>query len=125
MNILLGVVIGMAIVLVLQRVRLCQWSSSDDRLVKMLRQSARYSIAATQDANPMIAVLHANYGVGYLNALKSIASYDEIESVADVNMRKFSRQTERIQYDATGRLIRQCPRLADDFHGDVFQVYLS
>ena len=33
---------------------------------KLLRQTARWSTAAKQDNNSMIAVLHANYGAGYL-----------------------------------------------------------
>ena len=37
---------------------------------KLVRQAARWSTAAKQDKNSMIAVLHANYGAGYLWALK-------------------------------------------------------
>lgn len=32
----------------------------------LVRQSARWSVAASQDTNIMIAVLHSNYGAGYL-----------------------------------------------------------
>lgn len=32
----------------------------------LVRQSARWSVAALQDTNIMIAVLHSNYGAGYL-----------------------------------------------------------
>src|SRR5207237_6958 len=35
----------------------------------LTRQAARWSTAASQDNNPLIAVLHANYGAGYLWAI--------------------------------------------------------
>ena len=34
----------------------------------LLRQSARWTVAARQDKNPLIAVLHANYGAAYLGS---------------------------------------------------------
>ena len=36
----------------------------------LIRQAARWSVAAQQDESPIIALLHANYGAGYLWALK-------------------------------------------------------
>ena len=36
----------------------------------LVRQASRWSVAAQQDKSPMIALLHANYGVGYLWALQ-------------------------------------------------------
>jgi hypothetical protein len=41
---------------------------------KLVRQSARYAVAAQQDASPVIAVLHANYAAAYFYALKEFAS---------------------------------------------------
>lgn len=46
---------------------------------KLIRQVARWSTAGKQDKNSMIAVLHANYGAGYLWALKDIIKMDIIE----------------------------------------------
>ena len=46
---------------------------------KLVRQAARWSTAAKQDNNSMIAVLHANYGAGYLWALKDIINTNTIE----------------------------------------------
>ena len=37
----------------------------------LLRQSARWALASQQDKSPLIALLHANYGAGYLSLNKS------------------------------------------------------
>lgn len=69
------------------------------------RQTLRWATAAYQDENPMIAVLHANYGVAYLSALKDIAREDEIESVLDVNMREIKKWVYNAQ-DSSTRIAR-------------------
>ena len=54
---------------------------------KLVRQAARWSTAAKQDKNSMIAVLHANYGAGYLWALKRY------------NKNGYNRKKNRYRYD--------------------------
>ncbi len=76
-------------------------------------QMSRWSTAATQDENPVIAVLHANYGVGYMMALQSIAGNEELERMIGVSdLRSLFREVERIQHDATRKLVRTCPGVA-------------
>ena len=61
---------------------LSQTNTTRNRIVeKLVRQAARWSIASKQDSSPMVALLHANYGVGYLGALEDSASVTEIENV--------------------------------------------
>jgi hypothetical protein len=79
----------------------------------LFHQMARWSTAATQDENPMIAVLHANYGVGYMMALQSIASDDELERMLGVsNLRALFREVERAQHEATVKMATACPAAA-------------
>ena len=60
------------------------------RIINILtRQTARWSSASNQDKSPLVAVLHANYGMGYLMALKDIATPQQIKSVSNINMQKF------------------------------------
>ena len=66
--------------------------SKEDIIKKLVRQSARWSTAARQDNSLMIKVLHACYGAGYLWALKDIASNDEIERYAKIDMFKFENE---------------------------------
>src|SRR5210317_1828114 len=56
---------------------------------KLVRQSARYAVAAQQDASPVIAVLHANYAAAYFYALKEFATDSQIHTAAGVQFKNF------------------------------------
>ena len=62
----------------------------------------------------MIAVLHANYGAGYLWALKDIANPTEISLAAGINLKKFESEILRVQDNATREMIAQCPSFGPD-----------
>ena len=85
------------------------FSSRSINIRKLVRQSARWSTAAEQDESPMIAVLHANYGTGYLWALKDVATPLEISLAAGINVSKFEKEIVRVQDEATQSMIRECP----------------
>ena len=72
----------------------------------LLRASARYAIAALQDLNVAIAVLHANYAAGYLWALSDIATTSEIEAMSGINWKRFRDAIIDIQDMVTKRLVR-------------------
>jgi hypothetical protein len=79
----------------------------------LIRQSARYAHAARQDEDQLIALLHANYGSGYLFAAKDIfpetilvklfTSYDEYK--------EFERGIIKIQDDVNTRTVAGCPSM--------------
>lgn len=75
----------------------------------LVRQSARWSNAAVNDNNPIIAVLHANYGAGYLWALKDLFTDSEISKAADIDIIDFQRRITNIQDDAARQLKNSCP----------------
>ena len=75
----------------------------------LLRASARYAIAASQDNNVAVAVLHANYAAGYLWALSDIATASEIESISGIDWKQFRNAIIDIQDMATKRLSKACP----------------
>lgn len=75
----------------------------------MARQAARWTTAAKQDNNLLIAVLHANYGAGYLWALDDIANDQQIERVIKVNYQDFKKEIVQTQDVITKRLIMICP----------------
>ena len=83
-----------------------------DAIKVLVRQAARWSTAAEQDESAMIAVLHANYGAGYLWALKDIATQQEIETVTGIDMSRFEREIVRVQDESTMRMARLCPQYA-------------
>ena len=78
----------------------------------MVRQASRWSTAADQDESPMIAVLHANYGAGYLWALKDIAKDEQIEEVTGINIKKFTYEITQAQHRATKKMAKLCPKYA-------------
>mgnify|MGYP001485779816 CR=1 FL=1 len=81
---------------------------------KLVRQAARWSTAAKQDKNSMIAVLHANYGAGYLWALKDIIKTDIIEKKTGIDMMKFEDEIVKIQDEVTKNMAKLCPDYAPE-----------
>ena len=87
---------------------------------KLVRQSARYAIAAQQDASPVIAVLHANYAAAYLYALKDIASESQIHNATGIDVKKFKEHVTNVQDMVTKKTSEKCP----EFVGEV-DIYLA
>ena len=81
---------------------------------KLLRQSARWATAAKQDKNSMIAVLHANYGAGYLWALKDIAKTEDIEKATGIDILKFEAEIINTQDMVTKHMAKLCPKYAPE-----------
>ena len=83
------------------------------KIIKTLvRQAARWSTASLQDENVMIAVLHANYGAGYLWALLDFASDKEIKSATGLDAKKIKDKITKVQDKATMRMAKLCPKYA-------------
>jgi len=76
---------------------------------KLSRQASRWTIASQQDQSPMIAVLHANYGAGYLWALKDISNANEIFRATGINIDKFENKILQIQDISTRKAVLDCP----------------
>jgi len=67
-------------------------------------------LAAEQDKSPIIAVLHANYGAGYLWALKDIASSEQVKSATGQDMLEIERYVTKIQDRVTMHATKICPK---------------
>jgi hypothetical protein len=87
-------------------------TDKSDAIKTLVRQSSRWSTAASQDENPLIALLHANYGAGYLWALKDIATDTEIEKAMNINILKFRDEIVRVQDEVNLKVIKACPQFA-------------
>ena len=81
----------------------------NDAIKTLVRQASRWSTAALQDKNIMIAVLHANYGTGYLLALKDIATSEQIYEAASIDILKFEEEIVSIQDKINKRMMEECP----------------
>jgi hypothetical protein len=87
---------------------------------KLVRQSARYAVAAQQDESPVIAILHANYAAAYFYALKDIASESQIHNATGIDVKKFKEHVINVQDMVTRKTSEKCP----EFVGEV-DVYLA
>lgn len=83
-----------------------------ERIQQLIKQTSRWSLASQQDNNVFIANLHANYGVGYLQALKDIYREEEIQNVTGIDLLNFSKQIVDIQDSAARRLVSTCPDIS-------------
>ena len=80
----------------------------------LIRQAARWSLAAEQDESPLIAVLHANYGAAYLWAAKDLLTSVEISRIAKMDSRDFEKKIVDVQDMATKRMSSLCPQFMRD-----------
>jgi hypothetical protein len=101
--------IGLAIVLLVWRTK--NGSLSDQAVRTLYRQSARYVVASLQDESEVIRVLHANYAMGYLLAIKDITTDSEFERITGVRLADFEHKIVAAQDIATGLLVKQRPEL--------------
>ena len=86
-----------------------------DKMLRILtRQAARWTTAAKQDKNAMIAVLHANYGVAYLLAIKDIATATQIRAATGIDPARFEEEILAAQDVATRKMAKLCPKYAPD-----------
>ncbi len=80
----------------------------------LLRQTARWTVAAEQDANPMIALMHANYGVATLDALRQVASDADVIAVTGYDPRQIHDHVTSVQDWAARRFAQYVPELVPD-----------
>ena len=84
-----------------------------DNIIRILaRQSARWITAAKQDKNPMIKVLHANYGAGYWWALRDVATSEDFKRATGLDLLKFEKEITTVQDAATQEMAGKCPEWA-------------
>lgn len=109
---IIGILIIIIILLVL--VKTNKQLDKENTIRILMRQAARWSLAATQDESAMISVLHANYGAGYLWAVRDIATDNEIREATGVDILKFRDEIIKIQDNATKKMAKLCSKYAPE-----------
>ena len=103
------------LVLVIVFILLRPVSNDNDKQIRILyRQTARYAVASLQDESPVIKTLHANYAMGYLMALKDLATTEQFSRATGDNILSFERKIAAIQDASTVNLVGDCPDLIPD-----------
>ena len=116
-GLLIGLLIGLISMILLHEIRRKCITGTDKQNLEntiqvLARQAARWSTAAKQDENAMISILHANYGAGYLWALKDIATPKQIKAVTGIDFMTFESDIVSIQDNSTKNMIKVCPKFA-------------
>lgn len=98
-----------------------------NNIKKLMRQVYRWYIASIQDNNPVIAMLHINYAVGYLSALMEISSEDEIYKVSGLNIRELQKEVTKQQDKSLLAVFENCPDNLKDLIGEtnIYGEYLN
>ncbi len=73
---------------------------------KLLQQSAQWVAASEQETDPLSALIHATYAVGYLSALRKIVSDPEIRAVSGVDGSEMMTAVQQVQDRAITRFDR-------------------
>lgn len=94
------------------------------QLKALIRQTARWTAASQQDKSPMISLLHANYGAGYLQALELIATENEINQF--VSLQKLRLKVYSAQDNAAQRVFAVCPNfLGNDVDKELVMIGIN
>lgn len=80
-------------------------SSIDKIISKLSTQAARLTYIAENDKNPLKSSLYCNYAIGYLLALKDIASPEEIKTRTGLDIGEFENKVTSIQNQCIKRMI--------------------
>ena len=74
-------------------------------------QAARWAVAARQDQEPFVKLLHANYAMGYVLALRQVASDQEVLRKIGVDPYALEREVSVVQMEAASYAARRAPGL--------------
>jgi len=95
----------------------------NNKINKLVKQTSRWAVAAKQDNNSLIAVLHANYAMGYWYALNDIFDDNEIDTAIGGSKKRkmFEKRILKIQEDTTRKATKDCPQFLGeiDFISDL------
>lgn len=98
----------------------------DDRAIRTLyRQAARYMVASLQDESEVIQVLHANYAMGYIMALRDITTDTEFRRATGEDLDAFEHKLAVAQDIATKRLVGTRPDLVPLQDSAIMQAIYS
>lgn len=109
---LYAIIVILILIIIYFIVRPTDRVNKTDIIKTLYRQCARWSTASTQDENPLIANLHANYAAGYLWALEDLFTADEISSATGISHKVFRSEIQKNQDITTRKVLSSCPKFA-------------
>ncbi len=77
----------------------------------LVKQARSWHQTAEQDQNKLVALIHANFAIAYLNSVRQVVSDKEIERITKVNVPELQVMFEATQQQLLEDLGRQYPAL--------------
>lgn len=111
--------------LIVMFIMLLYYRYGENKAQKLVRQIARWIMAANQDESPLVALLHANYAAGYLWALKDIYSANDILALTGVNIDRLEKSVVNAQDSATRKVIEKCPQFTSITASDKYLAVIA
>lgn len=78
-------------------------------LPTMLRQVTRWILAAKQDQDPAVMLLHTNYAVGNLDLIRQLFTDEQVERETGYKPLTLHREAITLQDYAQKKLLELCP----------------
>lgn len=108
------------IIIILVLILMIMKSKNPSAIEKLVKKTAKYATMAQQSEAPVVALMHANYSVAYLEFLLEIASHRQINRVANIDVKLFIEHVLKVQEQVTKKVIQKVPAL----QGEI-DLYLS
>lgn len=77
----------------------------------ILKSANKWALMSTQDANPILALMHICYGKAYVASLRRILSDDQIQKAHQIDMCDLEQKMDRMEQDALAKISQQAPAL--------------
>ncbi len=90
-----------------------------NNIKSLIRQATRWSNASLQDKSPLVATLHANYGVGYISAVQDLYNADDVKKVTGEDFNFVKNKILAVQDSATKKMVKVCPKYAQYLDKDL------
>ena len=81
------------------------------RIRSLIRDAIHWNATSIQDANPLLALVHATYALAYLNTARHMVSDTDIERVMGVQPRELMFELQQNQDRVMQQVAAKCPKL--------------
>lgn len=82
----------------------------NQRIKGLLSEAERMRVASRQDKDPVVATMHAHYGMAYARVVGMLASGDDVNAAARVDFGAVVDQLSRNEQEQMARLAQRCGR---------------
>jgi hypothetical protein len=127
-SILKWIMIGFIVILVLWILSTAKNAKNalDSRAIKdLIKSAAQWNSRASQDSNPLIALMNSNYAMAYLNVARSIGSDADIERYTNAAVDELLKDLEGTQSMSIQKITTSCPKVTPHGLAAVHTGWLS